>query len=196
MEKVIDFDSWLKDFSPRPVDYYVIYNNKTGEVTGIYPEHSCKEIDNKIKIDSDLANSIFEGAVLLSNCFVDLSSDSIEVIQNASLTKIDDILHRIPEIPYTVIEDPDLKIEFISNEKKIKISLSESIKNKRIKWSGDTRLKFLLTEYNDPHKIHDVISFTLDEIYKSAKEFPYNGPSGRFSIFTNRILKTYIFEKI
>ena len=193
MEKMIDFDEWLKNFKPQPIEYYAIYNKETGAVIGVYPEHSCSDITNKIKIDDELATSIFDGIVLISNCFVDLNSEAIEVIQKESLRKIDDILHRIPDVEYSNIENPDVKIFFTG--KSLKFSLSDSIKNKKIKWDGDTVLKFIVSDYNDPHKFHDIISITLDKLYQGNQEFDYNGPDEKFSIFTNRILKTYAIEK-
>lgn len=193
MEKIKDFDTWLKNFVPEPVVFYAIYDNTTGAVTGVYPEHSCSDIKHKIKIDSDLAVSIFDGIVSITNCFVDLNSETFEVIQKESLRKIDDILHRIPEVEYSNIENPDVMITLKEND--LSFSLSDSIKNKKIKWDGDTVLKFLVTEYNDPHKFHDVISFTLDDLYSQTQNFNYKGPLGKFSIFTNRILKTYAIKK-
>jgi hypothetical protein len=196
MEEIIDFDEWLKNYVPPPIIYFAIYDTETGEVTAIYPESSCTHIENKIKIDDDLAQEIFDGKIHLSSCFVDLSSDMLEVIRTKSMRKIDDILHRVKDIKFSESGNSDILIRFFSDKKKIKFELKEELRTKKIKWDGDTALKFIISSYNDPHRIYQVISFTLDELYLDDKEFEYHETDYNFSIFTNRIFKRYLIEKI
>jgi hypothetical protein len=70
------------------------------------------------------------------------------------------------------------------------------LKTRKIRWDGHTEMEFLITSYNDPHGLHQVISFKLEELEKGSKEFIYTGTDNRFSIFTRRIFKNYVFEKI
>lgn len=195
MEQVIDFDEWVKNFVPPAAEYYAIYDNDTGVVTGVFPEHSCEGILNKIKIDSELAESIFEGRVSMMSCFVDRHDDVIEVVHKQVLKKIDDVLHRVPEKQFSNIESPDVRIVYNSKSKKIKIELTKELKKKRIRWDGYTRLKFIVSEYNDPHKIIQVASYTLDELLSANKTIKYLGTSDKFSVFTGRIFKNYILER-
>ena len=195
MEKVIDFDEWLKNYVPPPVIYFAIYDNETGAVTAVYPDSACESIENKIKIDEDLAQEIFDGKLQLSSCFVDLSSDTLEVIRTKSMRKIDDILHRVKDIKFSESKIFDILIRFSPDSKKMKFELKEQFRSKKIKWDGDTALKFIICSYNDPHRIYQVISFTLDELYIGDKEFDYTGEDNNFSMFTNRIFKRYLIEK-
>jgi hypothetical protein len=196
MEKIMDFDEWLKNYVPPPIIYFAIYDNETGAVTAIYPDSSCESMENKVRIDDDLAQEIFDGKIHLSSCFVDLSSDVLEVIRTKSMRKIDDILHRVKDIRFSESRNSDILIRFFSDTKKIKFELKEQLRTKKIKWDGDITLKFVLCSYNDPHKIYQVVSFTLDELYLEDKEFDYTEKDHNFSVFTNRIFKRYLIEKV
>ena len=57
-------------------------------------------------------------------------------------------------------------------------------------------MQFFITAYNDPHNLYQTIAFQLKDLEQSSKEFIYTGSHNRFSIFTRRILKNYVFEKI
>ncbi len=193
MEKVIDLEEWLKTIEIPVPDFYAIYDLTTGEVTGIYPEHSCQHLSNKIKIDKELADSIFDGTVAMSNCFIDCDSETLEIVQVNNLRKIDDILHRVVDKKYSTSDFNDISIKY--KENKLVFELNEKLRNKKTKWAGDTECKFIVTSYNDPHKIYQLISFTLDSLYEKDQVFDYDGPDSNFSVFTNRILKRYVIEK-
>lgn len=194
MEKIIDFDEWIKNFVIVEPDYYAIYDKKTGVITGVYPEGPAKNLDSKIKITKEFAESIIDGSIPMHHCYVDLSSDSLEIIQVSSLKKIDDILHRIIEKKYSDIETPDLLVNYFRESGTFKFILSEEIRIKRVKWDGDTELKFIISQYNDPHKILDVISFTLDHLYENDLEFKITLSEENFSVFTRRIFKKYVID--
>lgn len=196
MEEIIDFDEWIKNFAPTEPEYYAIYDIDTGAVTGIYPEHSSREIENRIKIERELAESIFEGKVMMTNCFIDLTSDTLEVIQTHTLRKIDDILHRIINKEFSSITDPDIMITHTVEQGMIKFQISENIMNKKIKWSGDTEMRFLVCSYNDPHKILEIIKFRLDEMTDAIIEYKLITSDINFSLFTTRIFKKYLLERI
>lgn len=196
MEKIkIDFDEWLKTFVPVDPVYYAVYDKTNGVITGIYPEGSAHAIENKIKISRDMAESIIDGKMAMHNCFVDLASNDLEIIHLTSLKKIDDILHRIIDKKYTNIKDPDVIVRYMSKSHKLKFILSNDIRTKKIRWDGDTEFRFIISEYNDPHKIIGIKSFTLDEFYLTDIEFKIKIPFKNFSVFTKRIFKTYILER-
>jgi hypothetical protein len=196
MEKVIDFDKWIESFVPPIIKYYAIFDRNTSMVIGIYPDHAAAEIDNKLLVENDFAEDVFNGKISLNMCFVDEVEGKLEIIQTKSLRTIDDILHRIIDKKYSRHSFPDVVVRYITAENSMEFELSDRLKEKTIKWSGDTELKFIISSYNDPHKIYQVVNFTLEEIIKSNVKFPYVGTNNDFSVFTPRIFKKYVFEKI
>jgi hypothetical protein len=48
MEEIIDFDSWLQQYTAPQVEYWAIFEPTTGEVTGIYPDPAANDKQNKI----------------------------------------------------------------------------------------------------------------------------------------------------
>ena len=195
MEEITDFDKWLQTLVAEPVEYYAIYNPQTAEVIGIYPKNSAKDIEHKVLIDLDLAESILEGKISLRSCFVDDVNDVLQVVQTQSVRKIDDILHRVVSKEFATFEEADLCVGFNPTSSKMIISLNEKIKRKKVRWDSHAALRFLITEYNDPHKIIQVITTTLDDLYSNDQTFEYIGTDTLFSVFTSRVFKNYIFIK-
>jgi hypothetical protein len=196
MEEIENFDEWLKNLVIPEIEYYAIFDIYTGSVTGIYPSHSAQFIENKILIDQDLAENIFNGLIPLHICFVEEINGNLELIQTQVIKKIDDILHRVIDKEYADFNDPDLVIQFDNLNKKIIFLLDDKIKSKKIKWNGNTEVKFILSEYNDPYKFFQVISFKLEELYNNKLEFMYTGTCNNFSIFTSRIFKKNVLERL
>ena len=119
MEEVIDFDSWLQNYTPPEVEFWAIYDPKTSAVVGIYPAPAANDKQFKIKIERDLAEDIQNGIIRMSSCFVDLDSESIEIVEKHSLTKIDDILHRVIDRKYLTVQDTDIVIQYNESENKL-----------------------------------------------------------------------------
>lgn len=195
MEEIVDFDEWLRNYLPLEPKYYAVYDITTGEVTGIYPEQSSVNLENKLEVTREFAESIFDGKASLGAFYVDLSLEKLEIVQIHSLRKIDDILHRIIDKKYSDIVESDIKIRYSTDTGKINFELNENLRNKKIKWNGETSLKFIISSYNDPHKIYQLIQFTLNEVYEKDLEFDYEGEDTNFSVFTIRLFKHYIFER-
>jgi hypothetical protein len=193
MEEITDFDKWLQTIVAEPVEYYAIYNPQTAEVIGIYPKNSAKDIEHKVLIDLDLAESIFEGKISLKSCFIDEVDDVLQVIQTQSIRKIDDILHRIVSQDFATFKEADLCVTFNNVSSEIVLSLNEKIKRKKVRWDSCALLKFLITEYNDPHKVIQILTTTLDDLYENDQKFQYIGNADTFSVFTSRVFKNYIF---
>lgn len=194
MEEIVDFDTWLKNYVPPEVKYYAIYNPDTGEVTGIYPDSAAGSIEHKIPIDLDLAEDIQNGIVRMNTCFVDASSEKIEIVEKHSLRKIDDVLHRIIDKEYSKVTEPDIVVKYNTTFKRIVIEMSETLKNKKLKFDGETITQFLVTSYNDPHQVYETISFKLGDLKKNPQSIPFNFTGKRFSVFTRRLFKNYVFE--
>jgi hypothetical protein len=195
MEEITDFDKWLQTIVTEPIEYYAIYNPQTAEVIGVYPKNSAKDIEHKLLIDLDLAESILEGKISLRSCFVEEVDDVLQVVQTRLVRTIDDILHRVVSKEFAAFDEADLCITFDCNLNTIILSLNEKLKQKKIRWDSSTLLKFLITEYNDPHKVIQVITTPLEDLYITDQTFEYIGTDKNFSVFTSRVFKNYIFEK-
>jgi hypothetical protein len=193
MEEITDFDKWLQTIVVDSIEYYAIYNPQTAEVIGVYPKNSAKEIKHKVLIDLDLAESIFEGKISLKSCFIDEVDNELQVVQNQSIRKIDDILHRVVSQEFATFKEADLCVTYDYTSDEILLSLNEKIKSKKVRWDNGALLKFLITEYNDPHKVIQVITTTLDDLCRDDQKFQYIGTAKTFSVFTSRVFKNYIF---
>ncbi len=189
MEEVMDFDQWYLNHK-IVVEYWAVYDPETGKVKGVYPNESADAYEHKIKIDTEIAEAIGSGKILLSNCFIDFDSDTLEITEVKSLLKIDDVLHRIVEQQWSNIEDPDVTV--ILTKDNLCFTLSEKAKGKkRIHYNGDTLMDFYVTEYNDPTILLKKVTIKLDDLINQDKIFQVNIP-GRFSVFTRRVFKKYV----
>ena len=66
---------------------------------------------------------------------------------------------------------------------------------KTIEWQGDQDMIFLVTEYNDPNVLQEMISFDVNELVKYPQQFTLALPE-KFSIYTRRIFDKYTYEDI
>lgn len=189
MEEVMDFDQWYLNHK-IVVEYWAVYDPETGKVKGVYPNESADAYEHKIKIDIEIAEAIGSGKILLSNCFIDFDSDTLEITEVKSLLKIDDVLHRIVEEQWSNIQEPDVTVTL--NKDNLSFALSEKAKGKkRIHYNGDTLMDFYVTEYNDPTILLKKVTIKLDDLINQDKIFQVDIP-GRFSVFTRRIFKKYV----
>lgn len=189
MEEVIDFDQWYLNHK-IDIEYWAIYDPDTGKVKGIYPNESAEPFEHKIKVDTETAEAIGAGKILLSNCFIDFDSDTLEITEVKSLLKIDDVLHRVIEKQWSDMENPEVTITSKNNE--LIFSMSEKAKGKkRIHYNGDTLMDFYITEYNDPNILLKKITIQLDNLITQDKIFQFDY-SEKFSVFTRRIFKQYV----
>lgn len=193
MEKIIDFDTFIANFVPREPEYEAIFDD-SGVVISVCPKGISEHIKNKVHIDLDIVEQIHSGTLHLHNCFVDLDSGEIEIIRKEYLKKIDDILHRIPNLEFfDKSKSIDVKVTHDRKKSKIKFSMTEKLKTKKMRWSGDTILCFYFTDYNDPHILFDKFEITIDELYKKDRTFEFE-IDRKFSIYTKRLLKNYVLE--
>ncbi len=191
MEEVMDFDEWIKTVHANRIQYWAEYEPSTGKVLGIYPEHAANSIKNKIEIDQETAESINNGSTSIFNCYVDLESGNLEIVEVKSLTKIDDVLHRVIDSQWANADDADVFIKNKGNV--ISIILNEKYrKGKRIFWDGETEMDFFITEYNDPHVLHNMFTVKLSKLIEEDFSIEINSPN-KFSVYTRRLFKRYIF---
>ena len=194
MEDAIkDLIEWMQSLPVTEIRYYAVFDPASGGILGIYPDHSCPSVSNKIEVDEEIAQSVFEGKTLLNSYVVNTDDNSLEIIENKSLTKIDDVLHRIIDSSWSDISDPDVIISVFSKKMIIKLS-DKFYKSRKIYWDGSTEMLFLVTDYNDPNGLHETFSTTVDNLFNSKIiEFEINVPLN-FSIYTRRIFKNYVMN--
>lgn len=194
MEAAIkDFIEWAQSLPVYDIKYYAVFDSSTGQVRGIYPDHSCSETDCKIEVEEEIAQSVLEGRTQLSSYVVNTEDSCLEIVENKSLTKIDDVLHRIVDSKWIKVDDPDVTITVFKANKKIKIQLSDKFyKSRKIYWDGNTEMLFLVTDYNDPNGLHGLFATTITKLFDSKiVEFDVELPAD-FSIYTRRLFKKYV----
>lgn len=189
------------------VKYEAVYDPLTGEINSVGPSVAFVDEQYTISIADDIAIDIIEGRIKINDCFVDLDTGELEIIELKNVFKIDDILHRVPAKQWSEVEKPEIYITYFTESKKLKIQLSEEysgtkklpkkfqpVKQKKTRWAGDTNLIFFLTDYNDPHAIKDIVKFTINDLIGNTKIINNIVLPKRFSIFTRRIFKNYVMD--
>jgi uncharacterized protein YifE (UPF0438 family) len=200
----LDFDEWIKTYQPVKPKYFAKFHHEDGSIVGIYPETALEDKSNVIEIDDETAMLVYEGKLQLSSCFIDIDSGSFQIAEVKVLNKIDDVLHRIIDRQWSRNdEEEDLFVTVYPEEKTITIELSEKYngtrsstkKSKRkIHWDGSTIMTFLITDYNDPNIIFDVIKIKIDDLINNTVTMKVKDIPEKFSIYTKRLFPRYILE--
>ena len=204
METIEDFYRVIETAAKRKVDYCVIFNKDTGEITGVGPSFAFKNYTNKLEISSDLALEMLNSRVKMSSYMVDFENGDLQLIENTTLIKIDDVLHRIPEKKWADFEDFDLYVTADTNKNLISFEFSENlggtkktqekIKQKKMKWEGQSTMDFYITEYNDPNIFYYVFTLTIFQLQQNKIEFDNIEFPKKFSVYTRRLFKNYVLE--
>jgi len=209
-EKVVlpDFDEWLANYQPSETKYNVAFDNETGKVLTVGPDHTVnsKTYKNIISISNNVAEDIISGKIRMSKCFVDPAMGELEIVEVRDLYSIDDILHRIVEKRWSEIEKPDIYLMYDKSKSLLNIKLSEEfggtyrldkkfhpITKRKIFWDGETKLNFIVTDYNDPHIIHTVVEVKISDLNGQTVVLDVECPE-KFSIYTKRLFKNYVIE--
>ena len=204
-EALNDLQSWLESLPVIEIIYYAIFDSKTGQVTGIYPEHAAKDIEHKILIDREIAESVIEGKTTLNSYVVDLTTADLEFIEIQTLTKIDDVLHRIVDKKWSLVLDNDIFLTYDRKNKTLTFELSikyngtkavDNTASKRVHWSGSTEMLFLITTYNDPNGLFYTATVTIDSLIENKKILTDVDLPVDFSVYTRRLFKNYVIEEI
>jgi len=194
-QELMDFDKWIRLPVNQTIEYYATFKDD-GSLIGVYPSHTVDGIQNKIKIDDDIATAISNGTENLFSYKVDIPTQKLLKINKFSmhnLIKIDDVLHRIIDKKWSSIDDPDITVVYTSSGV-LTFSMNSRYSNSVI-WDGDTEMIFLITEYNDPNALIEMISIRAGDITENAKSFNVVLPK-KFSIYTRRIFDKYVFEAV
>ena len=196
MEEKLDlapFDEWIKTLEV-PEETYFFEFDLDGNVMALHPGPSVDHIKNKIQIDLDIALGIYERGETLRHYKVDIVSGRVIKINLASITglsKIDDVLHRVIDKKWSKISKPDVSIEYARADALLTFKINPLLKT--IEWQGDQDMVFLITEYNDPNVLQEMISFNVNELVKYPQRFTLTLPE-KFSIYTRRIFDKYTYE--
>ena len=193
-QELMDFDEWISLPANQTIEYYVTFK-EDGSLLGVYPSHAIGDVQNKIKIDEDIAIAISTGVENLFSYKVDIPTRTLLKINKFSmhnLIKIDDVLHRIIDKKWSNINDPDIIVNYTSDNNLLDFSMSPRY-SKNIVWDGDTVMIFLITEYNDPNALIEMISIRVGDITENTKSFQLTLPN-KFSVYTRRIFDKYVFE--
>jgi hypothetical protein len=206
MEEIVDFDKWLANFKFVDPEYVAVFDEYSGVVISVGPIHAFENEKNKIPIDRETAESIIEGKIKIGSCIIDLGANTLQIAEIKNIFKIDDVLHRVVSNEYADFDKPDLFITYYSKKKSLKIELSEElggtkklpkqfqpVSPKKIIWDGQTEMDFLITDYNDPNVIYDMISVKINSLVGKSiivKNVDYDN----FSVYTRRLFKNCIIE--
>lgn len=205
MEEALDFDLWLEQQTQQAVSFHAVYNPDTGAVIGIYPSHSSSQFEHKVLIDTDIAEAIFEGKIPSNACAVDLLTKTFELIETRSLNKIENLLYRIPDKRWANPDiEPDIYISYDREINQLTFEMTEVLHGARksysgepkrkFNWDGETDMAFLITDHSDPNVLRKVLIVKIDELINRHKVFENIELPKRFSIYTRRIFKNYVFD--
>jgi hypothetical protein len=194
-QELMDFDKWIEIQQNNVIEYYAVYNDE-GAVISVGPFHSVEHHKNKIKIDDDIALAIFDGRENLFSYRVDIRTQTISKLNNFAthtLTKIDDVLHRIIDRKWSKITEPDILLTYDAD--KSELTFSMNTKYKKNIWEGDTEMNFLITDYNDPNILLTLITFKVGDVASDNKTFSLNINS-KFSVYTRRLFDQYVIDTL
>ncbi len=198
MEEKLDlapFDEWIKTLEV-PKETYFFEFDLDGNIIALHPGPSVNHIKNKIQVDLDVALGIYERGETLRHYKVDVISGRVIKVNLSAITglnKIDDVLHRVVDKRWTNITKPDIAIEYNRAESILTFKINPLLKT--VEWQGDQDMVFLITEYNDPNVLQEMINFNVNELVKYPQRFTLTLPE-KFSIYTRRIFDKYTYEDI
>jgi hypothetical protein len=207
MEEMIDLDEFMASIVMPEIKYVAVFDPATGAVTSVGPSYAFPKEKFILDLDDETALSIIEGRTKIHSCFVDPTSNTLELSEVKTAVKMDDVLHRIVERQWSNIEKPDLYITYKNNT--LTFQLTEELygtyildaqfqpaKKRKVRWDGDTQLHFFVTEYNDPNILHKSIVITLSDIIEKSHTVEVLSLPDKFSVYTRRIFKNYVIEKL
>jgi hypothetical protein len=196
MEEKLDlapFDEWIKTIEVPEETYFFEFDDN-GNVIALHPGFGIDNIKNKIQVDLDTALAIYDQGETLKHYKVDVISGRILKVNLASITglnKIDDVLHRVIDKKWSNVTKPDISIEYNRSELILTFKINPLLKT--VEWQGDQDMVFLITEYNDPNILLEMINFNVNELVKYPHRIKLDLPK-KFSIYTRRIFQTYTYE--
>lgn len=203
METLTDFDQWLANYQPQPVEYAAVYDSHTGSVISVGPLAVFQEQQFKIVLDAETAVDIISGEISIHHCQVDVHSGNFEIAQLQTLIKLDDVLHRIPDLEFCQVIKPAVYLTHSRRSHSLKIQLSSELGGtkkyanafnpRKFVWDGATEMNFYISDYNDPNVIYQTVTVTLADLVGKTVTVK-NINFGKFSVYTRRLFKNYVME--
>jgi hypothetical protein len=207
MEEIEELDQWLKNFNIEPVQFMATFDPETGAVTAVGPSHAFVNNKYKIEMDQEIAEMIIEGKITLDSCSVDITGDTVTILETRAMFKIDDVLHRIVEIDHADFEKPNVFLTYENNSLTLELTEEyggtkllpekfQPVKRKKINWAGSTDMNFLITDYNDPNVLYKVFSIKIMDLIDNKITLKNLELPEKFSVYTRRLFKNYVLERI
>jgi hypothetical protein len=207
MEEMIDLEEFMASIVLPEIKYVAVFDPDTGAVTSVGPSYAFPNEKFTLDLDDETALSIIEGRTKIHSCFVDPTSNTLELSEVKTVIKMDDVLHRIVDSQWSDIEKPDLYITY--NDSTLTFQLTEElygtyvldkkfqpVKKRKVRWDGDTQLHFFVTEYNDPNILYKSVVMTLADIIEKSYTVELLELPEKFSVYTRRIFKNYVINKL
>lgn len=190
----LDFENWLKNYSPPTIRYFAIYDPETFRVVGIYPTGPAEEKQYKIPIETVVAEEIMNGKVSLSLLSVDVETEELIISEKEFYITSDTNFYKIRSDSKDLIS-VSLTLQYIKEEKKLCFIASDNLLRQQEKFKDYTSpCLFYITNYNDPNILYDTINLTLKDLFlKKQLEFYLEIEKEKFSVFTKKILNSYYF---
>lgn len=211
MEEIIDIEEYINKITQTlsELTYSATFDPKTGAVISVGPTHFFANEEHKIPLDKETAEQIIEGKIKVTSCFVDITDGKLEIAEIQSVYKIDDVLHRIIEKKWSDITKPEIFLSYNRTKKTLTVELTEEffgtkkvpkkyhpISKRKVIWSGETAMSFLITDYNDPNILYKMVSLTVSDLVGKKKIFKDIELPERFSVYTRRIFKNYVLDDL
>jgi hypothetical protein len=195
MEEIINFNKWLDSQILAEPKYVAAYDPITGSVLAIGSETALAGETTKVLVDEEIALQVLDGSIPIHRCYVELETATVKIAEIKSILKVNDVLHRIIESQYSLVDEHDIIVTY---EKKSKIFTikSNGLEKKSVHWSVDTKLPFYLTDYNDPNIVYKIVDIIISDIIDSSVTIEKIELPERFSVYTKRIFRNYILEVI
>jgi hypothetical protein len=190
-----------------PVEFMAKFDPNTGMILAVGPSIAFQDDQYKLPIDQDIAKQIIQGKMLLNSCKVNIEESKVEISEEKSLFKIDDVLHRVSDNQFTDIERIDIHIAYNTESKQFNFSLAEDLggtkinplidnnKKRKLVWAGDTAMHFYITDYNDPNILYQKIEISIAKLEgKTVTVDQLTTVPKEFSVYTRRLFKNYVLE--
>lgn len=191
----------------KPVTYSALFDPITGEVLSVGPSTAFPNKNNVVPVEKEIAEMIIEGDINIIDCAVDVRNMTFEIVEKKIVSKIDDVLHRVIDVNWTTIDNPDIYVTYDKDKSMITVELTEEfngthilpekyqpVVKRNIIWNGDTKLNFYVTEYNDPNILYSKFDVLLKDLVDSKIVITDLEVPEKFSIYTRRVLKNYVLE--
>ena len=115
METIEDFDKWLREYKPPITQYVAVFDPITNQVIGVGPDYAFADQKHIVQISQEIAESIITAEIHIHNCRINVESGQLDIVEKKTLTKLDDVLHRIPDVKYLEESKSDIHLTYLGS---------------------------------------------------------------------------------